>query len=166
MTTVNLGNLYFISEEFFSDFPDPLLMGNKNNPDDYLHNRPCFYALKEENSELFWMIPISSKIEKYKRIYEAKLIKLKRKDLDTIVFGKVIGNPSAFLIQNMFPVTEKYILNEYIDKVTGFPVVIDDTLKKSLYSKARRVLSLQRHGVKLILPDVLTIEQQLIKTLK
>ena len=58
---------YFIADHFFQDFPDPALMQNKEDG----HGRPCFLAIMDDDG-LFWMIPISSRVEKYKRIYERK----------------------------------------------------------------------------------------------
>ena len=39
---------------------------------------------------------------------------------------------------------------------------IDGRLEEELIKKAKRVLALQRQGIKLIFPDVLTIEKKLI----
>jgi hypothetical protein len=96
------------------------------------------------------MIPISSQVSKYKNYYNAKMAKYKR--CDTITFGKVLGKEKAFLIQNMCPVTSSYIKNEYID----------GAFEQVLLDKAKRVLALQRKGVKLIFPDVLGIEAKLL----
>ena len=38
----------------------------------------------------------------------------KKTSVDTIVFGDIANTYSAFLIQNMFPVTQEYIENQYI----------------------------------------------------
>ena len=55
---------------------------------------------------------------------------------DTIVFGEVLGHEKAFLIQNMCPITEKYMKNEYLDSVANIPVRVDDRLEKELKDKA------------------------------
>ena len=65
----------------------------------------------------------------------------------------------------MCPVIAKYINNEYIDSSSNIPVRINGTLEKDIITKARRVLALQRQGKKLIFPDVLKIESELIKSL-
>lgn len=80
---------------------------------------------------------------------------------DTIVFGDALGHRKAFLIQNMCPITPKYIKNEYIDGAANIPVRISGTLEKELTDKAKRVLALQRKGIPLIFPDVLKIEKEL-----
>lgn len=43
------------------------LKGNKEA------NRPHYYCFKEEKVGLYWMIPLSSKVEKYKRIMNQKI---------------------------------------------------------------------------------------------
>ncbi len=44
-----------------------------------------------------------------------KQIKLgKKPSVDTIVFGDIANTYSAFLIQNMFPVTNEYVESQYI----------------------------------------------------
>lgn len=74
---------------------------------------------------------------------------------DTLAFGFVLGEKKAFLIQNMFPVTEKYINNVYIDKNTSRPIQLSESLKKELKSKANKVLSLyKRKGIKLVFTDI------------
>ena len=62
----------------------------------------------------------------------------------------------------MCPVTNYYIKNEYIDSVSNIPVQVNGAFERELLQKAKRVLALQRKGIKLILPDVLSIEAQLL----
>lgn len=63
----------------------------------------------------------------------------------------------------MCPITSKYIKNEYIDRVANIPVRVDLTLEKELIEKAKKVIALYRNGIKLIFPDILTIEKELLK---
>ncbi|MFR8875379.1 MAG: type III toxin-antitoxin system CptIN family toxin [Roseburia faecis] len=147
-------------EKYFKDFPDPYLMQNKEKVNGQLHDRPCFYAFQDSNTQLFWMIPFSSQVSKFKGIYNKKMQKYHR--CDTIVFGEVLGHEKAFLIQNMCPITEKYMKNEYLDSAANIPVRVDGRLEKELKDKAGKVLALQRKGAKLIFPDVLSIEQELL----
>ena len=53
--------------------------------------------------------------------------------------------------------------NEYLDSVANIPVRVDGRSEKELKDKAGKVLALQRKGAKLIFPDVLSIEQELLK---
>ena len=84
---MEIGHFYYIDDQYFKDFPDPYLMQNKDS-----------------NTQLFWMIPFSSQVSKFKGIYNKKMQKYHR--CDTIVFGEVLGHEKAFLIQNMCPITE------------------------------------------------------------
>lgn len=99
-------------------------------------------------------------LEKFRGYYNSKVARYGK--CDTITFGEVLGFEKAFLIQNMCPITEKYIQNEYIDGRASVPVRIDVRFEAELISKAKRVLALQRKGVKLIFPDVLKIEKELL----
>lgn len=156
-TNMENGHFYYISDQYFLDFPDPYLMQNKEVLAGQVHDRPCFYAFKDISTGLYWMIPFSSQVLKFRTHYNNKMLKYHR--CDTIAFGYVLGHEKAFLIQNMCPLTPKYIKNEYIDAKANIPVRIDGVFEKELIDKAKRVLALQRKGVKLIFPDVLKIEQ-------
>ncbi len=157
---MNNGHFYYISDQYFEDFPDPFLMKNKETVDGQVHDRPCFYAFKDVNHNLFWMIPVSSKVLKYEIIYRKKIAKYN--SCDTIVFGNVMGHKKAFLIQNMCPITEKYIKNEYIDRLANSPVKVAGNFEKELIFKAKKVLLLQQKGIKLIFPDIFSIEAKLL----
>ncbi len=154
------GHFYYINDKYFIDFPDSYLMKNKETINGQAHDRPCFYAIKDNSTNIYWLIPFSSQITKFKKIYNNKIKKYKR--CDTIVFGDVLGHEKAFLIQNMCPITTEYIKNEYIDSATNIPVRINGALEKELKEKAQKILALQRKGFKLIFPDVLMIEKALL----
>ena len=66
---VESGKFYFIKDEFFDLFKGYKLMENKENG----NKRPCYFCFNDlENEEIIWFVPISSKVEKYKSIYENK----------------------------------------------------------------------------------------------
>ncbi len=66
---IRQGYSYHIKEEFFDMIQDKYLMSNKENG----NYRPHFYVIQDrKNPALYWMIPISSQIEKYKKIVESK----------------------------------------------------------------------------------------------
>ncbi|MCD7847065.1 MAG: hypothetical protein LUG49_03405 [Oscillospiraceae bacterium] len=155
------GGFYFISDKFYSDFPDPYLMPNKADEDGQAHNRPCYYAYLDSKTGLYWVIPISSKVEKYQKIAERKAKKYGR--CDTILFGKVLGRKSAFLIQNMFPVTAEYFESQYINQKDGVPVRVDGAFEKEIRKSTQRVIALVHNGRSgLVFPDVLGIERKLM----
>ncbi len=55
---------YIIKDKFFEDMEDPYLKGNKAG------NRPHYYCLEDTNTGIYWMIPLSSRIDKYRKIME------------------------------------------------------------------------------------------------
>lgn len=69
-----VNGFYFIKDEFFDIMKDPYLKDNKNS------TRPFYYCFKEENTEIFWMIPLSSRVDKYKAIVEKRKQQNKRCD--------------------------------------------------------------------------------------
>lgn len=139
-------------------------MKNKVAVDGQRHDRPCFFAMTDKKQNgLFWLIPISSRIEKYKRIYAKKVQRYG--ECNTIYFAKVLGKENAFLIQNMFPITQKYISNIYIDRNTSNAVTISDNEAKKIIHNARDVLKLHNRGINLIFPKIDIIKEKLVKQL-
>lgn len=158
------GQFFFLSEQYFIDFPDKNIMRSKEAVDGTSANRPCFFAyLDHTHPDIIWAIPISSKVKKYHTIYDAKVHKLGH--CNTIRFGTVVGRPAAFLIQNMFPVTKKYITEVYKDS-RGIPIQIDNRTVKDVIRNAKEVLARQRRGANIIFPDVNHIYNELIKQLE
>lgn len=154
--------LYFLSDQYYQDFPDDKLMQNKDVINGIPHNRPCFFAFKDSKiADIYWIVPISSKFEKFKRVEQDKIKKYGH--CNTIRFGTVLGRNTAFLIQNMCPATSKY-LTAYIDK-NKCPIRIDGRVAADVEKNARNVLAMAKRGVKVIFPDVFKIyhglEQQL-----
>ena len=71
--------------------PDPYLKGNKAG------NRPHYYCFEDTNTGIYWMIPLSSRIDKYKGIVEIKAKAGKPCDIIHIV-KLDDSRESAFLI--------------------------------------------------------------------
>ena len=150
---VEQGKFYFIKDEFFEIVKDKELCANKDRG----IKRPCFYCIRDSsNLDLIWFVPISSKIDKYKKIYDKKL--KNTGVVDTIVFGYVEGEKRVFLIQNMFPTTEKYIVEKYVKQKRD--VVVNKRLNKELQSKANKILTLVKKGYrKVVFPDIMKIKK-------
>lgn len=146
---------YIIKDKFFEDMDDPYLKGNKEA------NRPHYYCFKEKNG-LYWMIPLSSRVDKYKKIINKKIANGKPCDILHIL--KLDNDKeSVFLIQDMFPITEKYIERTYT--ISGNHLTI--TSKHSsldIEKKARKVMNMLKRGVKFTptQPDVNAIINKLI----
>lgn len=155
--------LYFLENQYYQDFPDDKLMKNKDMMDGALHNRPCFFAFEDSKiPDIYWIVPISSRVEKFKQIKQDKIKKYGH--CNTIRFGIVLGRNTAFLIQNMCPATSKY-LTAYIDK-KECPVRIDDRLAADVERHARSALAMAKRGAKVIFPDVFQIYQGLERQLR
>lgn len=155
--------LYFLSNQYYVDFPDDKLMKNKDIIDGVPHNRPCFFAFSDtKHPEIYWIVPISSRHEKYRKIEQAKIQKYG--SCNTIRFGTVLGRNTAFLIQNMCPATLRY-LTPYIDK-NCCPIRIDGRVAKDVESNARDVLAIAKRGAKVIFPDVFKIYADLVQQIE
>lgn len=144
------GKYYYITDEYYQKFKNCKLMGNKEEDSNGKHGRPCFYCFKAD--EYFWMIPISSKVEKYEKLYNKKVIKYP--NYDGIRFGYVNGQKRAFLLQNICPITAKYIDCEYKIENNTKSVFINPDLKKELNGIARKIIRLYKSGTKIVLTDL------------
>ena len=151
-------HFYFLSDQYFSDFPDPYLMKNKPTVSGVKHNRPCFFAFPDrKNLNISWMVPVSSQHQKYTDIIQKRVAKYGY--CDTVRIEKFLGKDHAFLIQNMCPVTDKYLI-PYIDKKNQ-PVRIDNRIAARVTKNAQNVLEKAKHGVKVFYPDVFKIYKSL-----
>ncbi len=147
------GSFYFLSEEYCEKFSKYGVMDNKEITLGEVRKRPCFYSIQDiKNKDIFWMIPISSKIDKYQTILNQKLKRYKT--YDGLEFGYVQGRKAAFLLQNICPITEKYVVEQYIDEKTGKEVSIPNDLKRKLESKARKIMNKYYQGTKIVITDL------------
>lgn len=150
------GKFYFIKDEFFDIFKEYKLMENKENG----NKRPCYFCFNDpENKEIIWFVPISSKVEKYRQIYKNK--KRDRKKVYNFVFGKVLGKEKAFLIQNIFPTTDKYIESKYQNKKQD--VEITETLKQEIIETSINVIKLAKKGISIPFYDIIEMKNILLK---
>lgn len=155
---IQQGYSYHIKDDFFNLIQDKHLMSNKENG----NYRPHFYAIQDKkNPRLYWMIPISSQAEKYKAIIEKK--KKKYGKCNTIVIGKFAGKENAFLIQNTFPVIEKYF--DHVHTIQEKPVTIHKELNRLLTENLGEVLAMYNRGIKLTFTDILAIKAIMEKEL-
>lgn len=146
---------YIIKDSFFDDMDEPYLKGNKKG------NRPHYYCFEDATSGLYWMIPLSSRIDKYKKIAENK--KKAGKPCDIVHIVKLDDDrESAFLIQDMFPITDKYIEREYTIAGNHLMLTSEHTVKE-IEQKARKVMGMLKRGVKFTptQPDVMKIIKKL-----
>ena len=156
---VLIGKSYHIKDSFFTLVNDSKLMTNKESG----NYRPHFFFFADPTTEgIYWAVPQSSKVAKYRAIIQQKMTKHGK--CNTIVIGSFAGTDNAFLIQNMFPSIEKYVDHEHT--VGGVGVNIHNSLSTEIISNAMEVLSLHRRGYKLIFPDVNKIYELMKNELK
>ena len=149
------GYVYHIKNEFFDLVNDGMLMKNHEGSS----TRPHYFCLKNEDNGIIWFIPMSSKVDKYKAIAENKVKKYKK--CDTIVVGNYRGKEHAFLIQNMFPITESYI--DHIDTVKGKAIQVASETRREIISKVEKIFKLKENGINLIFPDIDGIRKFLLE---
>lgn len=107
------------------------------------------------------MIPLSSRIDKFRKIIEKK--EQSRKSCDILHIVKLDDSrESVFLIQDMFLITEEYIEREYTIAGNHLMLTSEHTAKV-IEKKVRKVLGMLKRGVKFMptQSDVLSILEKL-----
>ena len=142
-----IGKSYHIRDEFFTKVNDPKLMINKEDGS----YRPHFFFFEDTKTKgIYWAVPQSSRTAKYAKIIDKKIEKYGK--CNTIVIGKFGKNENAFLIQNMFPVTAKYVDHEHT--IDGKSVKIHNSISSLIIANAKEVLSLHNNGHNFLFSDV------------
>lgn len=157
---ITTGSLYFVSDAFFAKIQDPYLKVNYEET-----KRPHYFAFRDSKTGLYWLVPCSSKIEKFERLVQKK--QEQHKPTDTIKIVKVFGRKTVLLFQDMFPVIAKYIDGQYIKG--GQPVrIADPKLIQELEKNARRTINLLHSGVRFTptQPDIISIEKVMLEELQ
>lgn len=158
MKDISVNKSYHIKDNFFNLVNDDKLMSNKENG----NFRPHFVFIQDEKIDgIYWAIPQSSKVEKYRKISDKQIRRYGK--CETIEIDNFGGKPNAFLIQNMFPIIPKYIDHEHL--ISGKPVPIHSGLVERLKRKATRVLFLHERGVSLVFPDIDRILEMMLNEL-
>ena len=153
---VKTGYLYHIKDIFFDLVNDDRLMTNHERG----KKRPTYFTIKDK--DILWFIPISSKVEKYKKIIDDKI--KKRGFCDTILIRKILNEDCVILLQNAFPTLEKYIDHAHI--VNGAPAKVGSVLKNEILGKFNNLLKLHDRGINLFFPDIDNIKQMMLEELK
>ena len=119
---VKTGYIYHIKDEFFDKINDKGLMINHENG----KARPTYFTIKD--GDILWFIPLSSKVDKYQEIVNKKITKYG--SCKSIMISEIANKPSVILIQNAFPVLEKYIDHPHM--IDGKPLKVIDSLKDEI----------------------------------
>lgn len=112
--------------------------------------RPTYFCIKNENTNILWFIPMSSKVEKYKKIRDEKIKKYG--SCDTILIRKFLGKESVFLLQNMFPTIEKFVDHSHI--VNGEETKVINQIAVDIERVFNKLMRLTELRKKVIFTDV------------
>lgn len=148
--------LYIVSDLFFERYDkQQKLMLNKNE------SRPFYCGITADNGVL-WLIPLSSKVDKYRKLIEVSENKYGRGKCIFHYIAKVKGTERAFLISNTFPCSEKYIVRPFT--VDGVPYVVKNKKDISeIQKRLARYIALVRAGKFRPSADILAIEKILLE---
>lgn len=153
---VQTGYIYHIKDEFFNKVNDKNLMSNHENG----RARPTYFTIKDK--KILWFIPLSSKIDKYQKIINKKI--LKYGSCRTIMIRKIADKDSVILLQNAFPILEKYIDHPHI--LNGKPLKVVDVLKNEILDNFKYMLISKKQGLNLFFPDIDKIKEIMLDELK
>lgn len=153
---IKTGYLYHIKDEYFNKINDKNLMQNHERG----KKRPTYFTIKD--GKILWFIPVSSKVDKYKKIVNNKIKKYGF--CNTILIEKIFEEESAILIQNTFPTLEKYIDHPHI--VDGKPLKVIDTLKSKILYNFNSLLAMKRQGINLFFTDIDKIKEKMLNELE
>lgn len=127
--------------------------------------RPHYFAFKDYQTSLYWLVPCSSKVDKFERLIQKK--KEQHKSTDAVQIIKIFDCKTVLLFQDMFPVTEAYIDGQYVKG--GQPVRISDPkLILELEKNAKKIMNMIHRGVHFTptQPDANRIEQIMLSELQ
>lgn len=141
---IQTGYLYHIKDDFFDIVNDEKLMTNHERG----KTRPTYFTIKDK--DILWFVPLSSKVEKYKKIVDTKLKKYGR--CDTILIRQILGKDTAILLQNAFPTLEKYI--DHPHTINGKPIKVIKSLEEEIIQKFEYMLKLKNNGINLFFADI------------
>lgn len=153
---VQTGYLYHIKDDFFDVVNDENLMANHEQG----KKRPTYFTIKDKN--ILWFIPISSKIDKYKKIIDKKIERYGF--CNTIIIRKIADEDAVILLQNAFPTLEKYI--DHVHTVDGVPLKIPTDLQDEIKSLFKNMLGLKKRGTNLFFADIDKIKEMMLDEIK
>ena len=153
---VQTGYIYHIKDDFFKKVNDKGLMSNHENS----HARPTYFTIKDK--DILWFIPLSSKTQKYQKIIDKKVKKYG--NCRTIMIRKIANKDSAILLQNAFPVLEKYIDHPHI--LNGKPLKVVDVLKEEILDNFKYMIVSKKAGLNLFFTDIDKIKEIMLEELK
>ena len=150
------GYLYHIKDEYFDVVNDDNLMQNHEKG----KKRPTYFTIKDK--EILWFIPVSSKIEKYKKIIDKKIERYGF--CNTIIIRKIADEDTAILLQNAFPTLEKYI--DHVHTINGVPLKVPTDLQHEIKGLFKNMLGLKKRGTNLFITDIEKLKEKMLEEIK
>lgn len=152
---IKTGYLYHIKDEYFDVVNDNSLMQNHERG----KKRPTYFTIKDKN--ILWFIPISSKVDKYEKIIEKKIERYGF--CNTIIIRKMADMDVAILLQNAFPILEKYI--DHIHTVDGVPLNVPTDLQNEIKGLFKNMIGLKKRGTNLFFTDIDNLKNKMLEEL-
>lgn len=153
------GYVYHINDDYFAKVQDDKLMQNKESGT----YRPTFLCLEDHNNPgLLWVVPMSTRVEKYQSIRDKQIEK--RGECLSIIIGDYDGKRAAFLLQNMFPITKKYL--DHIHTRNGNPVPVKRSVAREVRTNMQKLRQLVYIGKKVVFPDIRRLERLMLEELQ
>lgn len=145
--------LYKINPKYFQDFRGKDWKDSKNG------NRPYYFAFRD-NEGTDWLIPLSNSVELHRE--KIKKEEAKRGEGNCVYYhiGEIASQERVFLIGDMFPVSDEYIVAPWTLSKQHY-VVQNQKLNAEVRSKAMRYLKLVETGVMKSRNDIMEIKRQL-----
>jgi hypothetical protein len=149
------GFAYHIKDDYFVKVNDDKLMQNKENG----NYRPTYFCMRDiKTPDLLWVVPMSTQISKYELIQKKQIEKYGK--CLTIIIGDFDGKSNAFLLQNMFPITQEYI--SHVHTRNNNPIPLAHSLRKEIETNMKQIRVLISRGRKIVFPDVIRLEQVIL----
>ena len=108
------------------------------------------------------MVPLSSRVEKFKAIHDKQMAKYEK--CLTIVLGEFDGKEAAFLLQNMFPIRDYYL--DHIHTRNNNPIPVKHSIHKEVTTRMKKIRQLHSRGKKVVFPDIDRLEQIMLTEVK
>ena len=127
---IKKNGFYLIKDEFFRKINEPSLPLQKNG-------RPMYYCVEDKNNKsIFWVIPMTTKIDKVNRIISQE----GGEDKCKIYVINSSDKNSAFNIQDIFPIKENYIEREYTRNGSHY-LVKNKSLIEKVEKRAKDIIN-------------------------
>lgn len=102
---ININGFYKIKQQYFDDFKD---FGYDSF---HKYDRPFYYAIKRDHEKFYWFIPLTTQVDRIKRIIKER--ELQHKPNDIYYICDILGIENAFKIGDITPISDFYIEREY-----------------------------------------------------